>query len=232
MKKIKRNTAYNQVIEQIIQNILDGELKPGDPLPSFSEMANMMNIGISSVREAIAALDFLEILYKDNKGNIFINKKVYKYFNRALSYYFLLGEKSTDHLYETREILEPRLSYLAAQKANQEDIDRIFYHLLEVEKQSKDPVKFMKANKKFHLAIAKSSKNCVLIEITYKIKDLIVLVGSLENISSFIPQSLVWHRKIFDAIKLKEPTKASKYMFDHIRDVYQNYCITTTYKSR
>jgi GntR family transcriptional repressor for pyruvate dehydrogenase complex len=230
-KIIKRESISNLVIEQINQNILDGELKPGDSLPSFHEIASMMNVGISSVREAITALEYMDIIRKDSHGNIYINNYVYKYYNRGLSYYFLLGKRRASSLFETREILEPRLSYLAAQKANKDDIDDIYYHLLKVEKISDDPQKFIIANKNFHLAIAKASKNNVLIEITHKIKDLIVLIGSLENVSSFIPQSLSWHRKIFNAIKLKNPQEASSYMREHIRNVYRNFCINNASES-
>ena len=84
-------------------------------------------------------------------------------------------------------------------------------------------VDFIEENKKFHFAIAQASKNCVLLDITRKIKDLISLISSLENVPSIIPRSLSWHRKIFEAIKLRNPTKASEYMLEHIREVYKNH---------
>ncbi len=219
------------VIDQILQNILDGKLKPNDILPPISDLASMMNVGVSSIREAVVALELMDILYKNRHGNICVSRDLHKYFNRILSYLFLLGEKKVDQLFEVREIFEPRLSYLAAQRANKSDIDNIFNCLIEAEQKSEDPIHFLDANKKFHFAIAKASKNSVLIEITNRITDLIILISSLENLPKFIPKSLFWHRKIYNAIKEKNPTEASKFMSSHIKGVYQNYFHNNSYSS-
>ena len=53
---IRKSSAPEMVAEQIIERISDGELSPGSCLPSQRELARMLGVGRSSVREAINAL--------------------------------------------------------------------------------------------------------------------------------------------------------------------------------
>ncbi len=47
---------YEQIVEQIEARIRNGELKPGDQLPSERELAEQFGVSRTAVREAIKAL--------------------------------------------------------------------------------------------------------------------------------------------------------------------------------
>jgi GntR family transcriptional repressor for pyruvate dehydrogenase complex len=53
---IRRSSAPEMVAEQIINKIACGELAPGSRLPAQRDLARMLGVGRSSVREAINAL--------------------------------------------------------------------------------------------------------------------------------------------------------------------------------
>jgi GntR family transcriptional repressor for pyruvate dehydrogenase complex len=53
---IRRSSAPEMVAEQIINKIAGGELAPGSRLPAQRDLARMLGVGRSSVREAINAL--------------------------------------------------------------------------------------------------------------------------------------------------------------------------------
>lgn len=221
---IKKLTTSDLVVQQISQNILKGRLKPGEALPSYSEMADMLKVGKSSIREALIALEYLDVLYKDTQGRVFVNEDLNQYFNKGLLCYFLIDKKKNIHsLFEIRGIFEPRLTYLAAMKSEEGDLENIYQCMIEAEKNAEDAEKYAKANRNYHLSIAQAAKNNVLFGMTYKIKDLIVLAGYSKNSSSHILQSLKWHQKIFKAIQSRDPVKASQYMFEHIKSVYQKH---------
>lgn len=55
-KTIRKSSAPEMVAQQIVEKIADGELSPGVRLPSQRELAKMLGVGRSSVREAINAL--------------------------------------------------------------------------------------------------------------------------------------------------------------------------------
>ena len=53
------------VVEQILDSLKTGEFSPGEKLPSQMNLADMFEVGRSSVREAIKALDamgYLEVI--------------------------------------------------------------------------------------------------------------------------------------------------------------------------
>jgi len=51
---IRRNKVYEEVAKQIERLILQ-KLQPGDKLPSERELAEMLQVSRSSIRDAIAA---------------------------------------------------------------------------------------------------------------------------------------------------------------------------------
>jgi len=62
---IRKSTAPEMVVEQILKKLQTGELKPGSQLPSQRELAQFLGVGRSSVREAtnaLAVMGYLEVL--------------------------------------------------------------------------------------------------------------------------------------------------------------------------
>lgn len=71
-KKINRNSSTSlhiQIRNEILGNILNGILKPGDKLPSENELSNKFNVSRSTVRLALSDLTRKEFVYsKPGKG--------------------------------------------------------------------------------------------------------------------------------------------------------------------
>ena len=55
-KTIRSSRLYEQIVEQIEQAILKGELKRGDQLPAERELAEQFGVSRTAVREAVKAL--------------------------------------------------------------------------------------------------------------------------------------------------------------------------------
>ena len=53
---IRKNTAPEMVVEQILKKIGSGEIASGSRLPSQRELAVSFGVGRSSIREALNAL--------------------------------------------------------------------------------------------------------------------------------------------------------------------------------
>jgi GntR family transcriptional repressor for pyruvate dehydrogenase complex len=61
-KAIEKSTASRMVVEQILDSLKTGEFSPGEKLPFQMNLADMFEVGRSSVREAVNALDFMGYL--------------------------------------------------------------------------------------------------------------------------------------------------------------------------
>ncbi|MSW51846.1 MAG: GntR family transcriptional regulator, partial [Actinobacteria bacterium] len=55
-EEVVRRPVYQQVAAQLRAAILDGELQPGNVLPSERELGERFGVGRTSVREALRAL--------------------------------------------------------------------------------------------------------------------------------------------------------------------------------
>ena len=69
---------------------------------------------------------------------------------------------------------------------------------------------------KFHLDIARATKNSLLFNVSNVIRDVMVSYYRKINELMGIDRALKYHRLIFEAIRDKEPEQARRWMQEHI----------------
>lgn len=71
MREIKRETIAEQIAERLKEYILERGLKPGDRLPTETELMKIFGVSRSSVREAIKALQLSGLIeVKPRRGAV------------------------------------------------------------------------------------------------------------------------------------------------------------------
>src|SRR5271166_4682135 len=105
---VRRHKVYEAVAEQIERLILE-KLKPGDKLPSERELAEMLQVSRSSIRDAIRSLELLGLVEPRQGAGTIVCEPVdasMKPFTEALRHRKeLVGE-----LLDFRKMLEPGLA--------------------------------------------------------------------------------------------------------------------------
>lgn len=221
---IKRKTICDEIIEQIKQMIKNGELEPGQKLPSERDLANMFNVGMSSIREAIIALSSLKLVKKTSEGT-FVNDKIEGNY-LELTNDLLLNENDITDLYETRKLLETITAELAAANANDEDIKSLEEIMVELKETGLSNIeKFARLDADFHSNIALASKNTILYKIISNIIDLLkdqiaenTAKMSRREEMDILQSTLRDHNNILDAIKNKDALNAKNYIYKHLND--------------
>lgn len=66
---------YTQLIEQIEQKILTGELRPGDRLPSVRDFAMEAGVNPNTMQRALAELERLELVYVQRTVGRFVTEE-------------------------------------------------------------------------------------------------------------------------------------------------------------
>lgn len=66
---------YTQLIEQIEQKILVGELRPGDRLPSVRDFALEAGVNPNTMQRALAELERLELVYVQRTAGRFVTEE-------------------------------------------------------------------------------------------------------------------------------------------------------------
>ncbi|HKL43599.1 MAG TPA: FCD domain-containing protein [Clostridia bacterium] len=216
---LKKDTIPNLIIEQIKNKIKSGEIKPGDKLPNKNEMAEMFNVGKNSIRETLAALEYLEII-KKNKDGYMINENLYEFHNKSLKLYSKLEKDKMKDLFEVRKIIECKSIELAINRLTKEAKNNIEKYLKECEKYSSIPDKYISVNQNFHLEIIKAANNKLLLTVYKKISNLLFLENDIKNLEEIISKSLKYHRKIFTHMNNDNTELAKQTLLEHLNHVY------------
>ena len=114
-----------QVADSIYQMILtEKKYNPGDRLPGENILAAQLNVGRSTLREAIRILVSQGILVVYRGKGTFINTELTAFQNLGLESMERIRVRLKD-LYETRLLFEPDIAALACRRATDEDMDNI-----------------------------------------------------------------------------------------------------------
>ena len=138
----------DQIAEAIRERVFTGQLKPGDRLVEKA-ICNELSVSRASLREALTRLAHEHILDQvPNKGYSVPDLTVERF-----------------HMVcEARQLVEPEVAALAAQRATAEDVKalRVAAHSSLDESGELDPVKWIRDNRVFHDLIARAARNEML----------------------------------------------------------------------
>lgn len=124
-----RISAPNFVINQIKQGLLERKLKPGDRLPSETELVELMGVSRGSVRQAMKALETLGVLTIRPGDGTYINTTVSEKSLNLLIFALLITQPSLKDIVNFRYALERDVCELIFE--NQDCIDELLAKLEE-----------------------------------------------------------------------------------------------------
>jgi GntR family transcriptional repressor for pyruvate dehydrogenase complex len=219
-----RRLKVNEEIARELQNqIRRGELRPGDQLPSERQLAGLFGASRGSVREALRALELSGVILSRQGGGNFVSEIPPGTSTQPLSQFL---ERQREHLLdlsEARQMFEPRLAFLAAERATPDDIDALRRAVEEQERglREDDVDAVFNADRLFHQTIAEAARNQTFIMLHNYLSDLVAggRREAVENSSSRRTQSAKDHRAIYDAIASGGAAAASTAMLQHLKNV-------------
>ena len=217
-KIIQKSSTPEIIINEIIQHIKSGELKPGNKLPTERDMSQMFGVGRSSIREAIKALVLSGYLESSQGKGTFIRKDLPVNDLTLSNLKNALAAEQIIELMELREILECNAVRLAAERANSEDIRRLHEALERMQACTADIKKFYDPDFDFHVAIAEATHNEMICDTMKQIVE-----KSHESYEKFMPdrlcppeQAMITARQIVSSIESGDAEKASRHMKAHL----------------
>jgi GntR family transcriptional repressor for pyruvate dehydrogenase complex len=222
VKPAQRISLSQVVFDQLLEQIRNGSLRPGERLPGEYELMRRFEVGRSSVREALRGLIMLGVVEtKPGRGAIVLGRAgipVVRLRSQRGSI-FQLQKRAVLDLLEVRESLEGQAAELAVKRATPADLVGIEVAALEVEKRIQEEVIHYRANMEFHLAIARAAHNSVLAEsLQYLMREVRTFRESVMREVSEVPlRDAVEHRAILKAIQERKPAGARRAMVTHIR---------------
>lgn len=220
--QINRTSISEQVFIQLKEQIIRGEWKQGDKLPSENDLAIAMGVSRVTVRQAIQKLSTLGLVETKLGEGTFIKKLILGVCMNNMIPVAYLNENSLFEVLEFRKVIESTTAELTAQKADDHDIETLENILHRMQTHKDDMLKFSQADFEFHFELAKITKNSLIIETYSILSDLLRM--ALERIVNYRgnAQGLFYHKLLLDAIKEHDPEKCRQVMTDHLNDTYNS----------
>lgn len=213
-------TLIDSVMEQLLAFIRDGHLKPGDSLPSERDLMESLQVGRSSVREALRSLATMHVIEIRPGRGAFVRQPETEDLLPAETLRVLLDRDAMIEIVEARTLLEGEMAKMAAERATEDDLRRIARILDEMERQTADTEQSLVLNAEFHLAIAQAAHNNVLLKMLQSVRD--YLEDRLRELSQEpdgMKKSLSDHRHIYACIQSGDGKCAADAMREHLSTV-------------
>lgn len=205
-----------RVAQQISSLIKEQNIGVGDKLPNEFELAESLNVGRGTIREAVKLLvarNCLEI--RRGKGT-YVTQELGK-IEDPLGFDYVKDKlRLAKDLYEIRVQIEPWIAAMAAERIQDEEKEELLNRCAAVEETISAGSDHGASDVAFHQYIAKCTHNDVLPEIipiiTYGV-DLFTRIREKEPIEN----TLQYHRVITEAICANDPEAARQGMLDHLK---------------
>lgn len=186
--KMNSRSVVDWVVGQIIQAIIDGQLKPGDKLPVESQLVEQMGVGRNSIREAIKILTAYGIVELRRADGTYICDGFNAKLVNPMVYGLILGDSIKDML-ALRHIIEAGSLRLAIENATENDIEVIRADVERqfalIEEPGLTPERLLELDLRFHEDICLASHNALLLKIMEMINR-IMYKTRLETITHLI----------------------------------------------
>ncbi len=203
-----RMSLVESTIGLIRAQIEGGAWKVGERIPKETELADMLQVGRNTVREAIRVLSHADVLEVRQGDGTYVRSSV----DPAEIMRRVSRSSLRDH-FELRAILETEAARLAASRRTEEDLERLG-KLLEVrgDAPAQDELAgFVDRDLAFHAAIAKATHNTALEELYRYFSTAIRLNTRAALMERDLPEpGRAAHARIVDAIERQDPERAAK----------------------
>jgi DNA-binding FadR family transcriptional regulator len=213
LSPVERHSTVGAVAKQLLELLANGNYSPGTRLPPERQLASSLGVGRSTMREALAALDVLGLLDVRPGSGTYLAADSSELLPQAIKWSLMLGRPRTRDLVEVREYLEVLTAKLAAERATDDDIERLRATVAAMRDAGDDVDAFVRADLDFHFEAARIAGNTVLQDILQSIRSLLTAwFDRTLRVPGTIADTLVEHEAVFDAVATRSPEEAERRM--------------------
>ncbi len=223
LQVIEARRLYEHIAEQIANLIRTKELKPGDRLPPERLLARQLGVSRPSVREAMIALEVAGLVEVRTGAGTYVRAVP----GVAFMFY---GPDARDtgpgpfELTQARKLVEGEVVAQAAREITAERLDRLHEAIELMERENLEGKMSEEGDRLFHVRIAESTRNSVLMAIVEILWDrmrgpLWQQVNQLGLAPLYRVQWVEDHKEILESLRLKDSRRARRAMHRHLTNV-------------
>ncbi|MGW5737082.1 MULTISPECIES: FadR/GntR family transcriptional regulator [Streptomyces] len=222
---VRARRVGSQVQRAVMQLIFDRGLRPGAPLPTEAELTEELGVGRNSVREALKALQALDIVEIRHGYGTYVGQASLTPLADGLTFRTLVQLADDTHalaeILQVREVLEEGLVRRVAVLLTEEELCRLEALVSRMEDSAGTGAAFPELDRAFHETLYRSLGNELVPQ----------LLGAFWNVFHRVAGVRGWtvdpapdvtvrrHRDIVTALRARDVERAQRAMADHFRGI-------------
>ena len=230
LSKISRRSdgrLYLRVVQHLQQAIESGAYPVGGRLPSERELAEELGVSRPVVREAIIVLESRGLVQTRHGAGVFVQSDIEIGNGPSVE-----GEAGPFEVVEARRLLEGEIAALAAGLVTDRQITELQRLISRMADKRLDDATREKADRAFHIALARITENDVLVSIIEMLWDIRYQSPLCEYFfrrakEAGIEPPADEHQKVLEALKARDADAARLAMREHLARVTENLLVAT-----
>jgi len=167
-RRIKTTRAFEEIADQIRNELSTRRLRAGDRLPPERALAEQFGVSRNTLREALRSLENAGLLrlQKGAAGGAFVRESTGEAIVTGLRDMFHLGAIQPEHLTEARVMIESIVVRTACERASAADLAALNANIEAAEQAAGDKISFYEQaaiHLDFHRVLARATKNPVMV---------------------------------------------------------------------
>jgi len=219
---IDQTNMVDKAEMMLIEIFIKNELKPGDPIPKETELAEAMGVSRTVIRESLNRLKTLDIIEsKKHKGTVIKSPSLFNVFQKSVIPN-ILSDATLRDIFELRLIIEVGLADFICRRVTPADIKSLIEIVNNEPKKSDDILFDIEHEIKFHAKLYEISGNQSVIQFQSLLLPLFNYGYTSGLISNpVLRKKYVSHRGLIEALKKKDSEKFRNAMRAHLENHFQ-----------
>jgi GntR family transcriptional repressor for pyruvate dehydrogenase complex len=220
-----QDRLYQDLARNLLEELAAGLYPVGARLPAERELALKYSVSRPTVREAIIALEVQGVVEVKVGSGAYVRRLPGKEDQPGFNI-------SAFELTEARLLFEGEAAALAATQISDEELAEIEQLVVEIARENNDPRGTEQADRAFHLAIARATRNGAIHDAIERLWDLrstspeAVLLHEKARTANIKPV-VDEHTAILDALRAHDPASARAAMRGHLTQVIDSLLFAT-----
>lgn len=212
---------YRRIADIIRIRIARGEFRPGGRLPTERDLARQFGVSRQVVREAIVALEMSSLVEVRGGSGVYVGRAPGA---DAKSVQLVAQRPGPVEIIDARLVVEPEIAALAARRRLPTDLELMHEAILELIEELKVDCKQEKADRRFHVVVAQSTRNDLLVSMVNTLWDEVEspFYTRVQYFAKTAERRADWiehHKQIFEAIAASDARRAKAAMRHHLNQV-------------
>ncbi|MER6500426.1 FadR/GntR family transcriptional regulator [Streptomyces sp. NPDC001455] len=226
---VRQSRTHELVLQSIEQRVFAGELKAGDRLPPERELAPVLGVSRSALREALRVLETIGVLVAQPGRGPDAGARIVRNpddaLGRLLRLHFALGSYGLHDVLEARVALERSSFEAAARHATKEDLDEAEGLVERMREPGIEVAEFNDLDTRFHVHIARSSGNELTSTLTSAVRESVrpLILRALERTEDWPATAAALdaeHAELLGLLRAGRGADAADLVERHIRNLH------------